>query len=461
VEVDPQGVTVAVRDTGIGIAVEEQALIFDEFRQSERTTRRGYGGMGLGLAISRRLIELHGGQIGVRSSGEEGAGSAFFFTLPVMEAAPVPLDKLQAPTQTVLLLTECEGGGNKLREHLARRGFDVTEMAIDTHPDWLTQVVTAPPGAVVLDVRPAEERGWELIKLLKQNPATQDMPVVFYSLSEDQGSVLELDYLIKPAKSTELARALERQGLRSKRRVRQATILIVDDETCILDLHARIVKTHLPACRIARAHNGREALEMMELDPPDLVLLDLMMPEVDGFAVLETMRHRERLRSVPVIVLTAQILTAPDMARLQQGVAAVLGKGLFSAAEVLAQVEAALARSKRLGSEAQRVARQVMAYIHAHYPEPITREMLAQQVGLSERHLNRCFHEETGMSTMVYLNRYRVRQAKALLEKDGQNVTDVALAVGFSSSSYFGRVFRQEVGLSPGAYQRGERVPTD
>jgi AraC-like DNA-binding protein len=182
-----------------------------------------------------------------------------------------------------------------------------------------------------------------------------------------------------------------------------------------------------------------------------------MMPEVDGFTVLETMRNRERLRRVPVIVLTAQILTAPDMARLQQGVAAVLSKGLFSSREVLAQVEAALARSKRLGGEGQRAARQVMAYIHAHYPEPISREILAQHVGLSERHLNRCFHEETGMSTMVYLNRYRVRQAKALLEKNIQSVTEVGLAVGFSSSTYFGRVFRQEVGLSPGAYQRGDR----
>ena len=117
-----------------------------------------------------------------------------------------------------------------------------------------------------------------------------------------------------------------------------------------------------------------------------------------------------------MIVLTAQILTREDMARLQHGVAAVLGKGLFTTAEVLAQVETALSRSKRLGSEAQRVVRQAMAYIHEHYAEPISREQLAAHFCLSERYLTRCFRQETGVTPIAYLNRYRIRQARTLLE---------------------------------------------
>ena len=124
---------------------------------------------------------------------------------------------------------------------------------------------------------------------------------------------------------------------------------------------------------------------------PDLVLLDLMMPVLDGFGVLEAMRERESTRDIPVIVLTAQILTSQDMARLQQGVAAVLSKGLFTGAEVLAQVTDALGRSKRLGSEAQRVVRQAMAYIHEHYAEPFSREELAVAVGLNDRYLTQLF----------------------------------------------------------------------
>jgi YesN/AraC family two-component response regulator len=195
----------------------------------------------------------------------------------------------------------------------------------------------------------------------------------------------------------------------------------------------------------------------MEREKPDLVLLDLMMPEMDGFAVLESMRDREQLRNIPVVVLTAQLLTAADMTRLQRGVTAVLSKGLFSTDEVLSQVESALVRSKHLGSEGQRITRQAMAYIHECYAEPLTREQIARQVGLSERHLNRCFREETSMPVMTYLNRYRVRQAKILLEKGDQSITEIAIAVGFSGSSYFGRVFRQEVGISPGDYQRDKR----
>jgi len=197
----------------------------------------------------------------------------------------------------------------------------------------------------------------------------------------------------------------------------------------------------------------------MERERPDLVLLDLMMPGMSGVEVLEAMRERELTRDVPVIVLTAQTLTGQDMARLQRGVAAVMGKGLFSTTEVLAQVEAALVRSKRLGSEAQRVVRQAMAYIHERYMEPISREELAHRVDLSVRHLNRCFHQETGVAIMTYLNRYRIQQAKGLLEKGSHTVAQVAMAVGFSDSSHFIRVFRQEVGVSPGAYQRGERPP--
>ena len=197
----------------------------------------------------------------------------------------------------------------------------------------------------------------------------------------------------------------------------------------------------------------------MERDRPDLVLLDLMMPEIDGFKVLELMRDRTLTRDVPVIVLTAQILSGDDMARLQQGVAAVLEKGLFRASEVLAQVETTLARSKHLGNEAQRVVRQAMAHIHEHYAEPLSREELARRLGVSERHLNRCFHQELGLPPMTYLNRYRVQRARELLEQGDQSITEVAMAVGFSDSNYFGRVFRQEVGVSPGLYQRGQRSP--
>ncbi len=459
VEVGKHQLVVAVSDTGMGIPLAEQEAIFDEFRQSERTMSRGFGGMGLGLAISRRLVELHGGQIGVLSSGTDGSGSTFYFSLPIMASigteTATPLDR----SGTVLVLTEQAGDTNPLCRHLAARGFVVELVKVDTQANWLAHIIVSPPGAVVLDFEPGGERGWELMQMLRQNLPTQDIPIVFYALSDelDHGAALELDYLIKPVSSADLARALARQGFALELGVGDRTILIVDDDPGILDLHVRILEKLAPHCHVLKAHDGREALEIMAQRRPDLVLLDLMMPILDGFAVLEAMRERESTRDVPVIVISAQLLTTQDMARLQQGVAAILAKGVFTGAEVLAQVETVLKRSKHLSGEAQRVVRQAMAHIHEHYAEPISRSELAARVGISERHLTHCFGQETGLTPITYLNRYRIRQARTLLEQGEMNVTEVALAVGFSDSSYFARVFREEVGVSPHAYQRGER----
>jgi len=472
VKAGAETITVSTSDTGLGIPAEEQGVIFDEFRQSERTTARGYGGLGLGLAICKRLVQLHGGQIGVQSSGQEGAGSTFYFTLPAMEAPPLPPETPALPlaaeqrmdsSATVLLLSELPGSGERLRDHLARQGFVVNVLGVDqaaggTHTDWLAHLAAAPPGALLLDVTPASERGWEVLRVLKGNPATRDVPVLFYALAQerDSGAVLELETLTKPVGTAELAQALERRGFSAAGS--QRTILVVDDEPGILEMHARLVQAqsqaHGAAYRVLKARNGREALDLMRRERPDLVLLDLMMPELDGFGVLERMQTEETIRHVPVIVLTGQVLTEEDMARLNRGVATVLSKGVFSAEETLAHVEGALARTCRLGSEAQRLVRKGMAYIHEHYAEPVTREDVARHVSVSEDYLTRCFRQEMGVTPMAYLNRYRVKQARALLAAGEKNVTEVAFAVGFSDSNYFSRVFRQEVGMSPSAYRR-------
>ena len=459
VEVGKQQLVVAVSDTGLGIPSTEQAAIFDEFRQSARTASRGFGGMGLGLAISRRLVELHGGTIGVLSSGTDGSGSTFYFSLPILASNDIetatPIDR----SGTVLVLTDHACDNNSLCRHLTTRGFEVELLEVDAQANWLTQIIVSPPGAVILDYEPAGERGWELMQILRQNLPTQDIPIVFYTLSDesDHGAALELDYLIKPASSSDLARALIRQGFTLESDVDDRSVLVVDDEPGILDLHVRILEKLAPHCHVLKARGGHEALKIMEAVRPDLVLLDLMMPILDGFAVLQAMRERELTRDVPVIVLSAQILTTQDMVRLQQGVAAILAKGVFTGAEVLAQVETVLKRSKHLSGEAQRVVRQAMAYIHEQYAEPISRSDLAAHVGISERHLTHCFRQETGLTPVTYLNRYRIRQACLMLEQGNMNVTEVALAVGFSDSSYFARVFRDEVGVSPHAYQQGER----
>jgi signal transduction histidine kinase/DNA-binding response OmpR family regulator/ABC-type sugar transport system substrate-binding protein len=463
VAAEEDSVVVAVQDTGLGIPAEEQQVIFDEFRQSERTTARGYGGLGLGLAICRRLVEMHGGTIGVQSQGEEGAGSTFYFTLPAIESrtpsteAEVSLDQ----AKQVMLLVKDEGGGELLKNHLLGQGFEVRIHQTSSTTDWLSWLLAGPPDAVVLDLGLASERGWEILKVLKENPATEDVPVLFYSVAgdEDSGAVLTMDYLTKPVGTAELAQALRAQGVleREGAEERGKKVLVVDDEPGVLEMHARMVETRLPEAKVLRARDGREALELIEQERPDLVILDLMMPELDGFGVLEAMQADESSRAIPVVVLTGQVLTEEDMARLNQGVTSVLGKGLFTVSETLEHVDAALARRGKLGVEPQRIVRKAVAYVHEHYAEPLSRGDMASYAGLSESHLTRCFRQEMGVTPIAYLNRYRVRQAKALLKGGDKSVTEVAMAVGFSDSHYFARVFRREVGVSPSAYQRGEQ----
>jgi signal transduction histidine kinase/DNA-binding LacI/PurR family transcriptional regulator/AraC-like DNA-binding protein len=457
VETGPGCVTVSVHDTGLGIPSEEQATIFDEFRRSERSMARGYGGLGLGLAICKRLVEMHEGTIGVRSLGEDGAGSTFYFTLPTVQPPTVEAQPPAMPSLTeesVLVLTHRAGSGQRLHEHLAERGFDAQTVFVDETPDWLSRLLVSPPGAIVIDVSAAPHQGWGMLKAIKGHPQTQGVPVLFCSLSQDGGSVLEFDYLTKPIEVADLARALDQQWLAPDADRDFKTILVVDDDPSTLEMHARIVQAHSSTHRVLRARNGLEALELLRQEPVDLALLDLMMPEMDGFDVLEVMKGQEATRRIPVIVLTGKVLTESDMARLDRGVATVLSKGVFSLEETLAHVDAALERNRELSDEAQHLVRQAMAYIHEHYAEPISRADLAQRVALSEDYLTACFRKELGVTPIAYINRYRVNQAQQLLLDTRKSVTEIALEVGFSDSGYFSRVFRREVGLSPTDYRQ-------
>jgi signal transduction histidine kinase/DNA-binding LacI/PurR family transcriptional regulator/CheY-like chemotaxis protein len=454
-------ITISVRDTGLGVPLEEQPLLFNEFRQSERTRARNYGGMGLGLAICKRLVELHGGEAGVDSPGPDEGGSTFYFRLPEWisaEAQPAAIETPQTQSAQVLILSEHGAAAGRLQEYLQGQGFETAVLTVVNKPDWATSLVETPPGAVVLDLGSASDLGWEVLRLLKSRPATQDIPVLFYSIASEQnsGAVLEMDYLAKPVGMAELAQALARQGLLNGGE--EKVILVVDDEPGTLEMNVRMVQAQSSTYRVLKAHNGREALEILKHRPVDLALLDLMMPEMDGFEVLEVMRSAPDTRDIPVIVLTAKLLTEVDMVRLNRGVATVLEKGMFSVEEMLGHIEEVLALNRKLGSEAGRLVRKAMAYLHEHYAEPLTREKIARHVGVSEDYLTHCFQQELHMPPMTYLTRYRLNHAKTLLAAGEMSVAGVAETVGFSGEVYFSRVFKREVGVAPGAYRRGQRA---
>jgi len=448
--------TVSVQDTGLGLPLEEQPLIFDEFQRTERSISRGYGGIGLGLAICKRLVSMHGGQIGVRSSGVEGEGSEFYFVLPVVLPPAVALQDVSeahAGNFEVMVLS-ARKADNQLCQHLEQRGFSVREFTITESAAWSAELLGGAYEAVVLDVAQGAAEGWQAINLLRANPATRGIPALFYAAGDQSGAVLELNYLTKPIDLADLTRTLDQYSLTAEAMDAARTVLVVDDDPRTLDLHARIIQTQAPAYQILRARSGREALEMLEQNRIDLVLLDLTMPELDGFGVLRAMREDRRTRDIPVIVITGQVLTEAEMAHLNQGVATVMSKGMFTPDETLAHLDAALERRRRLSDQAQVLVRKAMAYIHRQYVNPLTRDDLARYVGMNDDYLTYCFRQELGVTPIDYLNRYRVLQAQRLLLNTDKSITEIAFEVGFSSNSYFSRIFRRQVGQSPDEYRR-------
>lgn len=455
-EVKGQEVVVSVHDTGLGVPLHEQTVIFDEFRQSERTAARGYGGMGLGLAITRRLVELHGGKIGVQSSGEDGSGAMFYFTLPIIDTRSERPIEIIGQAQPVLVLTGQVSSAEALSQGLVRQGYQVEVIDI-TQATWLVDIITLCPGVIVIDNSIGEDQPWKVFQTLKNHPTLYKIPILFFSveLEQNTGSFLPMEIISKPLGSQQMAAVLQEKALNyvpSK----CATILIVDDDPDILEIYDKHIQAQLPAAKILSAKDGHEALELMRKTRPDLVLLDLMMPVLDGFGVLETMQAHDSLRNIPVIILTSISLTNDILERLSLGVTKVLQKGIYSLDETLIQMDAVLSKSQCLGSGPQRIARRVMVYLHEHYAEPVSRRDIGSSIGVNETYLTRCFRQEMGLTPMDYLNRYRINQAKKLLEQRHRKITDVGLSLGFSSSSQFSRVFRRETGITPREYQQGK-----
>ena len=318
----------SITDTGIGMSAEQVARLFRPFMQADASTTRRYGGTGLGLAISQRFCEMMGGRIEVES--REGHGSTFRVLLPqavedepprTVETPPVIDDG--RPRPRVLVIDDDPTVQDIVGRALARNGFEV-ESATDGQ-DGLDRARQEPPDAIVLDVMMPGLDGWGVLTGLKGDPATADIPVVMLTILEqsDVGFALgAVDFLVKPVKTQRLSAVLHRHC-----RNQSAHILIVDDDPDARDIMRRTLEAH--GHRISLAVDGQQGIDSLAAEVPDLVLLDLMMPVMDGFAVLEHIRNDFRLQHVPVVVVTAKTLTAEDREMLR-GARTILERNAYT-----------------------------------------------------------------------------------------------------------------------------------
>jgi PAS domain S-box-containing protein len=333
---DEQKIRFHVSDTGIGITEAQIGKLFQAFQQADSSTTKQFGGTGLGLVISRHFCRMMGGDITVKS--EPGHGTTFTLVLPVrVRETPVPppaasdsdgvnvddvdID-LPPDARVILSIDDDPHTGELLRHNLRKLSFRIESAG--NGEDGLRRARELHPDAILLDVSMPGMDGWEVLTAIKSDPEIESIPVILLTMVEDRKMAFSLgaaDYLMKPVDREQLAGALAKcVGPGTQRRV-----LIVDDSSD----NRRLLRAMLEkqGWTVREAEHGREGLEALEQALPDAILLDLMMPVMDGFEFAEHLRRNERWRLIPVVVVTAKELSLQDRARLSGLVKGILERG--------------------------------------------------------------------------------------------------------------------------------------
>jgi signal transduction histidine kinase/CheY-like chemotaxis protein len=331
-------IMVAVTDTGSGIAPQDQGKLFLPFSQVDDSPTRKTGGTGLGLSICRSLIEMHGGRIGLLRS-EVDTGSTFFFTLPVSSLEPEILPQVGGATSNIVLAIDDDQKVISLYErYLEPHGYQIIPL---TDPNFaVPRAKETKPFAITLDIMMPGKDGWQVLRELKNDPETRDIPIIVCSIMESQEKGFSMgatDYLVKPFIQEEMIAALTR--LDQDGNIRE--VLIVDDDTADLRLVQKMLEEYRDY-HVTLARGGKEGWEIIRAKKPDAIILDLFMPDMNGFQFLQNMRADPTLREVPVVVLTGADLTPEQHQQLAEFGQGVLGKGYLRENELLVLLKEAL-----------------------------------------------------------------------------------------------------------------------
>jgi signal transduction histidine kinase/DNA-binding response OmpR family regulator len=321
-------VHMSVSDSGIGIAADKIDHVFEEFSQADDSTTRNYGGTGLGLPISRRFCQMMGGDIRVTST--VGRGSTFTIELPLVveevrpdsaasTESPSPVTPMPGDEPVVLVIDDDPNALELLGRTLQGAGVRVVTAA--TGQAALDLARTLRPAAITLDVLMPNMDGWEVLRELKAGALTRDIPVIMVTMTDDRNLGYALgasEFLSKPVQRDQLIELLGRYATGSGKR----HALVVDDKAENRELLRRVLE--MEDWHVSEARNGREALGEVEREPPSLILLDLMMPVMDGFDFVLAMNKRRAPNQIPIVVVTAKDLSEQDRVRLQGDVAALI-----------------------------------------------------------------------------------------------------------------------------------------
>lgn len=329
-----------VQDTGIGMNDEQMSRLFQEFTQADASTTRKYGGSGLGLAISRRFSEMMGGLISVTSA--PGVGTTFAVTLPISRTVPpalMPQLGLLRPlsaSATVLVIDDDPVARDLITRTLSREGLNV--LNAPDGPSGIAMARTAKPDLITLDVMMPDLDGWAVLNELKADPELQSIPVIMLTMIDNKQRGLALgaaEYLTKPVDRERLVQVVSAyRPSAASDAVPQ--ILIVEDDATTREMLRKMLERE--GWQVVEAENGEAALGRVAERRPELILLDLMMPKMDGFEVIGALRSTAIWRTIPIVVLTAMDLNNAERVRLNGYVEKVLQKGAYHHEELLRDV---------------------------------------------------------------------------------------------------------------------------
>ncbi len=332
---------ISVADTGIGIQPEALPNIFKEFEQADTTTTRKYGGTGLGLTISRNLAHLLGGDLTVQS--EYGQGSTFTLVIPAYyEHDKTPLKSSQ-PIKTssvseqaaeklqtegigkihILIIDDDPDAFYLLQENLDAQRYSM--IGCQNGKDGIKMAQQQLPDVILLDIFMPDVNGWQVLHELKNDPITADIPVILHTIEDQKARGFQLGaaaYLIKPLDPAIVQQTIEKVVEHKKQQPKD--VLVIDDDPNIVDLLRQA--TQGMNLTFVSALDGAAGLESVEAHRPDIVLLDLIMPNLDGFGVIERLRSNPETSNLPIIVISAKELTAAEMTYLKESVAVVMKK---------------------------------------------------------------------------------------------------------------------------------------
>ena len=325
-------VHVSVTDTGTGIAMADQEVIFDEFKQVGAIGER-QAGTGLGLALARRLVEAHGGEIGLES--ELGKGSRFTVTFPQTAAASAAAGAGGEASEAtsagrtgtdVLVIEDDPSAVRLLRTYLEGDGYEVR--FVQDGPSGIAAARANPPAAIILDILLPGTDGWEVLRELKADPDLRDVPVIIVTVVDERGLGLALgavDYFLKPVDRTALLDRLGRYTFTTKVKSRPVRILAIDDDPAALDLIDSALRPE--GFDIVTAGGGQEGIDRASAETFDLVVCDLLMPEVDGFDVVTALKSDPSTSEVPILILTAHTITEAEKKSLNGQILGIVDKG--------------------------------------------------------------------------------------------------------------------------------------